>query len=105
MAAEDRKKMSVSLTCKDMEKSLAFYRDGLGFEIKESWPDQGTPMWCNLLLGGQSLMLGAAMDLAAIVDVAGLGKEAQGKFALLAAHRRLRGRHVTSSRNPACRVR
>jgi uncharacterized glyoxalase superfamily protein PhnB len=66
MAAEDRKKMSVCLTCKDMEKSIAFYRDQLGFEIKERWPDQGTPMWCNLVLGGQSVMLGAAMDPAAV---------------------------------------
>ncbi len=62
MAAEDRNKMSISLTCKDMEKSLGFYRDKLGFELKERWPDEGTPMWCNLLLGGQSVMLGAAMD-------------------------------------------
>src|SRR5262245_54718160 len=62
MSGEDRSKMSVHLTCKDMEKSVAFYRDQLGFNMKESWPDQGTPMWCNMVLDGQSVMLGGAMD-------------------------------------------
>jgi len=62
MAAEDRTGMAVGLTCKDMKKSVAFYRDLLGFEMKESWPDEETPMWCNLVLGGQSVMLGASMD-------------------------------------------
>lgn len=54
--------MAVGLTCKDMGKSVAFYRDQLGFEMKESWPDEAAPLWCNLVLGGQSVMLGAAMD-------------------------------------------
>jgi len=54
--------MSVALTCKDMAKSVAFYRDTLGFQVKESWPDENAPMWCNMVLRGQSVMLGAAMD-------------------------------------------
>lgn len=62
MAAEDRTGMAVSLTCKDMKASVAFYRDRLGFHAKESWPDEEAPMWCNMVLGGQSVMLGAAMD-------------------------------------------
>jgi len=54
--------MAVALTCKDMAKSVAFYRDQLGFRMKESWPDEAAPQWCNMLLGEQSVMLGAAMD-------------------------------------------
>lgn len=71
MAAEDRKGMAVGLTCKDMQKSIAFYRDKLGFHMKESWPDEKTPMWCNMVLDGQSVMLGAAMDPAMVGEMCG----------------------------------
>lgn len=62
MSGKDRVGMAVGITCKDMKASVAFYRDKLGFEMKESWPDEKAPMWCNMVLGGQSVMLGAAMD-------------------------------------------
>lgn len=62
MSAQDRNGLSIALTCKDMAKSVAFYKDKLGFHMKESWPEQGTPMWCNMVMNGQSVMLGAAMD-------------------------------------------
>ena len=30
--------LSVMLTSKDMQKSLAFYREVLGFEVEHAWP-------------------------------------------------------------------
>ena len=66
MAATDRQGMSVMLTCKDCPASVAYYRDVLGFELKESWPNEEAPHWANMVLQGQSVMLGAAMDVAAI---------------------------------------
>jgi uncharacterized glyoxalase superfamily protein PhnB len=54
--------LCIMLTCKDMVKSLAFYRDTLGFEVEQSWPDTGTPMWANMMLDRQSIMIGASMD-------------------------------------------
>ena len=54
--------LSVMFTCKDMKKSLAFYRDRLGFQLEQSWPDADAPQWANLMLDGQSVMLGAAMS-------------------------------------------
>ncbi|MCE9594600.1 MAG: VOC family protein [Planctomycetes bacterium] len=53
--------LAIIITVKDMQKSLAFYRDALGFEMKEAWPDRERPMWTNLLLDRQSVMLGVAM--------------------------------------------
>lgn len=41
----------------DMQKSIAFYVDGLGFEIKNKWVDEGVFRWCRLQLGGAGLML------------------------------------------------
>jgi lactoylglutathione lyase len=41
----------------DMEKSLRFYLDGLGFEMKNHWIDEGKLRWCWLQLGGAALML------------------------------------------------
>ncbi|MFQ5653456.1 MAG: VOC family protein [Planctomycetota bacterium] len=53
--------LSVMFTSKDMKRSIAFYRDNLGFELKECWPDEGNPKWASMVLGGQTVMLGAAM--------------------------------------------
>lgn len=66
IAAEDRGGMSVNFTCKDMATSVSFYRDKLGFTMKERWPDESAPMWCNMILGSRSVMLGAAMEPGAV---------------------------------------
>jgi lactoylglutathione lyase len=41
----------------DMERSLAFYRDGLGFAMKLKWVPDGQVRWCWLELGGAAIML------------------------------------------------
>lgn len=42
---------------KDMETSIAFYVDGLGFAFKQQWVDEGVLRWCQLQNGHASLML------------------------------------------------
>ena len=41
----------------DMESSLHYYVDGLGFEMTHRWIDDGKLRWCWLQLGGAALML------------------------------------------------
>jgi hypothetical protein len=41
----------------NMENSLRFYIDGLGFEMAGKWEDKGTVRWCRLVRGGTALML------------------------------------------------
>jgi len=41
----------------DMERSLHFYLDGLGFTLKNKWEPEGRIRWCWLTRGGASLML------------------------------------------------
>ena len=41
----------------NIEASLRFYIDGLGFRMTNKWIDQGKLRWCWLQLGGASLML------------------------------------------------
>jgi|SRR5277367_6996097 len=41
----------------DMERSLRFYIDGLGFAIKQKWIVDEKVRWCRLELGGAALML------------------------------------------------
>ena len=41
----------------DMEKSLRFYLDDLGFELKMKWEPGGTIEWCWLLIGDAAIML------------------------------------------------
>jgi uncharacterized glyoxalase superfamily protein PhnB len=41
----------------NMEASLRFYIEGLGFEMKNKWMDEGKLRWCWLEIGNAALML------------------------------------------------
>ncbi len=41
----------------DIERSIRFYIDGLGFTMKNKWEPEGRVRWCWLTRGGASLML------------------------------------------------
>lgn len=41
----------------DMQASLRFYIDGLGFKMKNKWIDEGVLRWCWLEIGEAALML------------------------------------------------
>jgi lactoylglutathione lyase len=41
----------------DVKRSLQFYVEGLGFEIKYDWIDDGKLRWCWLQLGEAAIML------------------------------------------------
>lgn len=41
----------------DIQKSVRFYTDGLGFKMTKQWNDAGTLRWCWLELGGAALMV------------------------------------------------
>ncbi|MEA2164752.1 MAG: hypothetical protein QOK37_2879 [Thermoanaerobaculia bacterium] len=41
----------------DIDASLRFYVDGLGFAMTKKWIDQGKLRWCWLQIGGAALML------------------------------------------------
>ena len=41
----------------NIEASLRYYIDGLGFRMTNKWIDQGKLRWCWLELGGAALML------------------------------------------------
>ncbi len=41
----------------DMQAALAFYVDGLGFRVTNTWEPQGFIEWCWLELGGAAIML------------------------------------------------
>jgi catechol 2,3-dioxygenase-like lactoylglutathione lyase family enzyme len=41
----------------DMERSIRFYVDGLGFTVKHQWVPDGRLRWCWLTRGGASVML------------------------------------------------
>jgi len=53
--------LSVILTCRDIKKTIAFFKDKLGFELEACWPDEKAPFWGNLMLGNQSVMVGQSM--------------------------------------------
>jgi catechol 2,3-dioxygenase-like lactoylglutathione lyase family enzyme len=56
---------------RDMERSLRFYVDGLGFTMKNKWVDGGKLRWCLLALDDVTVMLqeGKATDDKLGVDV------------------------------------
>ena len=45
------------LRVSEMERSVRFYIDGLGFTLKHQWVVEGKLRWCWLTRGGASLML------------------------------------------------
>lgn len=45
------------LAVADIARSVAFYVDGLGFEIKLQWRPSGELRWCHIEQGGATLML------------------------------------------------
>ena len=45
------------LAISDMEASIKFYIDKIGFEITQTWIDEGKLRWCWLRRGGAALML------------------------------------------------
>ena len=49
---------SPSFTVNDLEKSLAWYRDVLGFGVEETWDDAGKVVGVSLRAGGVSFMIG-----------------------------------------------
>lgn len=60
MTNETHPSMSVAFMANDMHASIRFYRDQLGFELRECWPDQKQPLHCELTLAGHQIMLGKA---------------------------------------------
>jgi uncharacterized glyoxalase superfamily protein PhnB len=45
-----------------MSRSVAFYRDQLGFRLTHSWEPDGVLTWCRLERGGSALMLQLACE-------------------------------------------
>lgn len=71
--------LSVMFTSRDMKKTVAFYRDTLGFELEASWPDDKNPQWANLMLDKQAIMLGAQMSPESALQMCG-GDEGAAKY-------------------------
>jgi YD repeat-containing protein len=49
---------SPSFTVNDLEKSLAWYRDVLGFSVEQTWDDAGKVVGVSLRAGDVSFMIG-----------------------------------------------
>ena len=80
----------------DIEASLRFYVDGLGFTMKNSWSPEGRIRWCWLELGGAAVML--QEDLEGRTPGRSTGRAAwSGSVDLL----HVRRRHRDLSRGPA----
>lgn len=85
----------------DMQASLRFYVDGLGFEMTNRWIDEGVLRWCWLQLGGAALMLQEFRP--EWVPKGPVGEGMSLNFVCrdaLAIYREVIGRGVPSARNP-----
>src|SRR2546429_7883114 len=52
------RKIAPSFTTTDLQRSIAFYRDVLGFVVGEEWRQDGTLAGCEIQAGAVSFMLG-----------------------------------------------
>ncbi|HET9111110.1 MAG TPA: VOC family protein [Ktedonobacterales bacterium] len=48
--------LAPNLMVEDVEKTIAFYRDTLGFEVTARVPEEGTPVWASVTADTVSLM-------------------------------------------------
>jgi uncharacterized glyoxalase superfamily protein PhnB len=44
------------LLVRDLQQTIGFYSNKLGFELVDTWPDDGPPVWCSLRSGGARVM-------------------------------------------------
>jgi uncharacterized glyoxalase superfamily protein PhnB len=63
---------SVHLTVASVVRSARFYREKFGFRLVEALPDTKKPVWANVRLGAQSVMLG---QLPSLEEARRLGKD------------------------------
>jgi uncharacterized glyoxalase superfamily protein PhnB len=54
---------SVQLTVQSVQRAVRFYKEKLGFKLTEAFPDSNRPVWANMVLGGQAVMLGQLPSL------------------------------------------
>lgn len=47
-----------SFTATDLQRSIAFYRDVLGFVVKDEWREDGAVQGCEVCAGSVTFMLG-----------------------------------------------
>jgi len=59
----------------DIEQSVAFYCDSLGFQLSDRWAPEGRLAWCRVERGGSAVMLQQACDEKATVTDRGRGVE------------------------------
>jgi uncharacterized glyoxalase superfamily protein PhnB len=52
------RRIAPSFTATDLQRSIAFYRDVLGFVIGEEWREKGVLMGCEIHAGAATFMLG-----------------------------------------------
>src|SRR5207247_8649872 len=50
------------LFVQDIESSMGFYRDRLGFQVDGKWEPEGKLAWCRLQRDGSAVMLQQACD-------------------------------------------
>jgi uncharacterized glyoxalase superfamily protein PhnB len=62
MAVSNVKSVVPLLAAVDMRKSVAWYRDILGFEVESTWEPEGVLHWAMLRLGGAWLMLNSKFE-------------------------------------------
>lgn len=84
MTQKDHDPLTLILTARDAGKSIAYYRDTLGFELEAAWPDEKNPLWANLLMGRQGIMISALMSEGDIQRMCS-GDEAAAKHMLATA--------------------
>jgi RNA polymerase sigma factor (sigma-70 family) len=77
--AQEIQAITPLLNVQDVEASMAFYRDALGFEVLHSWAPAGRVRWAQLKNGPVELMLNTS-DNASKDDAAGQRRSASASF-------------------------
>lgn len=54
--------MRTEMASRDLQRTIDYYRDVLGFALEDTWPNADEPAWCSLTLGAATLMFSKGWD-------------------------------------------
>ena len=82
----ERTNLGCSITCKDLEASIRFYRDAIGFAVAQTFENEGKAVAAVVAAGNCHIVLNQDDGKLGWDRIKGQGQQCSGPFFLLAGH-------------------
>lgn len=55
-------RLTPMLHTNDLQRTIDFYTDTLGFRLSGTWPEEGAPTWCSMHAGPATIMFNTFLE-------------------------------------------